>query len=100
LDWSPRERKRLATELHDHLPQILVVGDQPTIQTPGDDATMWQHQGHNLAERQGPFFWTTFSRHLRIRPVPGAMAPRSYLEALMNVAFQAKEWMTAHTLKH
>lgn len=31
---------------------------------PASDATMWQHQCHDLAERQSeiPFFATTFSR--------------------------------------
>jgi signal transduction histidine kinase len=64
LDWSARERKRLATELHDHLQQMLVGGDQSTIQTTSNDTAMWQHQGHDLAEceREGPVLLDNLSR--------------------------------------
>jgi hypothetical protein len=51
---------------------------------------------------KGPIFATTFSRP--IKDQSGAWRNDTSfglydLEALMNVAFEAKEWMTAHTLK-
>ena len=65
---------------------------------------MWQHQSHDLAERQreGPIL-----RNDLLSPVQGSVRAwhngisfgLNDLEALMNVAFEAKEWMTAHTLK-
>ena len=60
-------------------------------------ATIWE----NTSEK-GPFFATTFSRPFKDQ----ASAWRNDtsfglngLEALMNVAFEAKEWIAAHALK-
>ena len=60
-------------------------------------ATIWQ----NVSET-GPFFSTTFSRPFKDQS--GAWRKASSfglhdLEALMNVAFEAKEWIAAHALK-
>jgi hypothetical protein len=60
-------------------------------------ATIWQ----NVSEK-GPFFATTFSRPFKDQS--GAWRNDTSfslndLEALMNIACEAKEWMTAHTLK-
>jgi len=60
-------------------------------------ATIWQ----NVSEK-GPFFSTTFSRPLKDQS--GAWCNSTSfglndLEALMNVACEAKEWIAAHTLK-
>ena len=55
----------------------------------------------NVSEK-GAFFATTFSRPFKDHS--GAWHNSTSfglndLEALMNVAFEAKEWITAHTLK-
>ena len=60
-------------------------------------ATIWQ----NVSEK-GPFFATTFFRPFKDQS--GAWRNCTSfglndLEALMNVACKAKEWMTAHILK-
>ena len=60
-------------------------------------ATIWE----NTSEK-GPFFATTFSRPFKDQSGAwrnGASFGLNDLEALMNVAFEAKEWMTAHTPK-
>ncbi|UVT18568.1 MAG: hypothetical protein H8K03_12100 [Nitrospira sp.] len=60
-------------------------------------ATIWQ----NVSEK-GPFFATTFSRPFKDQAGAwhnGTSFGLNDLEALMTVAFEAKEWMTAHTLK-
>ena len=60
-------------------------------------ATIWR----NVSEK-GPFFSTTFSRTFKDQSGAwrnGTSFGFNELEALMNVAFEAKEWMTAHTLK-
>jgi len=60
-------------------------------------ATIWQ----NVSEK-GPFFATTFSRPFKDQSGAwrnGTSFWLNGLEALMNVAFEAKEWMAAHTLK-
>lgn len=60
-------------------------------------ATIWQ----NVSEK-GPFFSTTFSRPFKDQNGAwrnGTSFGLGDLEALMNVAFEAKEWMNAHTLK-
>jgi len=60
-------------------------------------ATIWQ----NVSEK-GPFFATTFSRPFKDLSGAwhnGSSFGLSDLEALMNVAYEAKEWMTARTLK-
>jgi hypothetical protein len=65
---------------------------------------MWEHQGHDLAEcqREGPVLRTTFTRPFKDQSGEwrdGTSFGLNDLEALMNVAFEAKEWMNAHTLK-
>ena len=60
-------------------------------------ATIWQ----NVSEK-GSFFATTFSRPFKDQSGAwrnGTSFGLNDLEALMNVAFEAKEWMTARTLK-
>ncbi len=60
-------------------------------------ATIWQN-----VNMKGPFFSTTFSRPFRDQSGAwhnGTSFGLNDLEALMTVAFEAKEWMTAHTLK-
>jgi len=60
-------------------------------------ATIWENVSEN-----GPFFATTFSRPFKDQSGAwhnGISFGLNDLEALMNVAFEAKEWMTAHTLK-
>lgn len=60
-------------------------------------ATIWQ----NVSEK-GPFFATTFSRPFKDQSGAwrnGTSFGLNDLEALMNDAFEAKEWMTTHTLK-
>lgn len=60
-------------------------------------ATIWQ----NVSEK-GPFIATTFSRPVKDQAGAwrnGTSFSLNDLEALMNVAFEAEEWMTAHTLK-
>jgi hypothetical protein len=60
-------------------------------------ATIWQ----NVSEK-GPIFATTFCRPFKDQSGMwhnGALFGLNDLEALMNVACEAKEWMTAHTLK-
>jgi hypothetical protein len=58
-------------------------------------ATIWQNDSE-----KGPFFATTFSRPFKDQS--GAWRS-SYglndLEALMNVALEAKQWIAAHVLK-
>jgi hypothetical protein len=51
---------------------------------------------------EGPFFSTTFSRPFKDQSGGwgnGTSFGLNDLEALMNVAFEAKEWITAQTLK-
>jgi hypothetical protein len=55
-------------------------------------ATIWQ----NVSEK-GPFFSTTFSRPFKDQS--GTFGLHD-LEALMRVALEAKEWISAHALKH
>ena len=60
-------------------------------------ATIWQ----NVSEK-GPFFSTTFSRPFKDQSGTWRNASSfglHDLEALMNIAFEAKEWIAAHTLK-
>jgi hypothetical protein len=59
--------------------------------------TIWQH-----VSEKGLFFATTFSWPFKDQSGVwrnGTSFGLNDLEALMNVAFEAKEWMTAHTLK-
>ncbi|GKS63955.1 hypothetical protein YTPLAS72_12590 [Nitrospira sp.] len=60
-------------------------------------ATIWQ----NVSEKK-PFFATTFSRPVKDHSGAwrnGTSFGLNDLEALMNVAFEAKEWITTHKLK-
>jgi hypothetical protein len=60
-------------------------------------ATIWQNVSEN-----GPFFATTFSRPFKDQSGAwrnGTSFGLNDLEALMNVAFEAKEWMAAHPPK-
>jgi len=61
------------------------------------EATIWQ----NVMEK-GSFFATTFSRPFKDQAGAwrnGTSFGLSDLEALMSVAFEAKEWIAAHVLK-
>lgn len=61
-------------------------------------ATIWQ----NTSEKSS-FFATTFSRSFKDQAGAwrnGNSFGLNELEALMNVAFEAKEWIAAHALKH
>jgi len=60
-------------------------------------AAIWEN-----ASEKGPFFATTFSRPFKDQS--GAWRNSTSfglddIEALMNVAFEAKEWITAHAIK-
>ena len=60
-------------------------------------ATIWQNTSKN-----GPFFSTTFSRSYKEQSGKwsnGTSFGLNDLEALMNVALEAKEWIAAHALK-
>jgi hypothetical protein len=60
-------------------------------------ATIWE----NVSEK-GPFFATTFSRPFKDQSGAwrnGTSFGLNDLEALMNVALEAKEWITAHVLR-
>jgi hypothetical protein len=61
-------------------------------------ATIWQ----NVSEK-GPFFATTFSRPFKDQSGAwrnGISFGLNDLEALLSVARDAKEWISAHALKH
>jgi hypothetical protein len=60
-------------------------------------ATIWQN-----SSEKGPFFSTTFSRLFKDQSGEwrnGTSFGLNDLEALMNVALEAKEWIAAHVLK-
>jgi len=60
-------------------------------------AAIWQNVSEN-----GPFFSTTFSRPFKDQSGAwrnGTSFGLNDLEALLTVAREAKEWMTAHALK-
>ena len=60
-------------------------------------ATIWE----NVSEK-GPFFATTFTRPFKNQSGAwrnGTSFGFSDLEALVTVAREAKEWMTAHVMK-
>ena len=61
-------------------------------------ATIWE----NISVK-GPFFSTTFSRSFKDQSGAwhnGTSFDLSDLEALLIVAREAKEWMSAHALRH
>lgn len=57
-------------------------------------ATIWQNVSEN-----GPFFATTISRPFKDQSGAWRNGTSFGLNDLMNVGFEAKEWITAHTLK-
>jgi hypothetical protein len=60
-------------------------------------ATIWQNDSE-----KGPFFATTFSRPFKDQSGAwrsGTSYGLNDLEALMNVALEAKKWIAAHVLK-
>ena len=60
-------------------------------------ATIWQNVSEN-----GPFFATTFSRPFKDKSGAwrnGTSFGLNNLEALLTVAREAKEWISAHALK-
>jgi hypothetical protein len=60
-------------------------------------ATIWEN-----TSKKGPFFATTFSRPFKDQSGMwrnGASFGLNDLEALMNVALEAREWIAARTLK-
>mgnify|MGYP001618896990 FL=1 len=78
----------------------MATNNQPatTLRYGRIKATIWQ----NVSEK-GPFFSTTFSRSFKDQSGVwrnGTSFGLSDLEALLIVAREAKEWMTAHALKH
>ena len=61
-------------------------------------ATIWE----NVSEK-GPFFVTTFTRPFKDQSGAwrnGTSFGLNDLEALVHVAHQAHEWISAHALKH
>jgi hypothetical protein len=65
---------------------------------------MWEHQDDDLAEsqREGPVLRNDLLRPFKDQSGAwrnGTSFGLNALEALINVAFEAKEWITAHTLK-
>ena len=78
----------------------MATNKQPThtLRCGNIKATIWQ----NLSEK-GPFFATTFSRPFKDQAGAwrnGTSFGLHDLEALMNVALEAKEWISAHAMKH
>jgi hypothetical protein len=70
----------------------LLVRESPSLHT---------RRKQNVSEK-GPFFATTFSRPFKDQGGvwrSGTSFGLNDLEALMNVAFEAKEWITAHDVK-
>ena len=60
-------------------------------------ATIWQNMGEN-----GPFFSTTFSRSYKDHSgkwCNGTSFGLTDLEAVLTVAYEAKEWIAARRLK-
>ena len=71
----------------------------PTTSVPSGNikATIWQ----NVSEK-GSFFSTTFSRPFKDQSGAwrnGTSFGLNDLEAIITVAYDAKEWITAHALK-
>ena len=68
-----------------------------TLQCGNITATIWQHVSEN-----GPFFSTTLSRPFKNQSVEWHNETSfglNDLEALVSVAREAKEWISAHDLK-
>jgi hypothetical protein len=69
-----------------------------TLRSGNIKATIWKNAGE-----KGPFFATTFSRPFKNQSGEwrnGTSFGPNDLEALINVALGAKEWIEAHALKH
>jgi hypothetical protein len=78
----------------------MATNKQPanTLRCGGIRATIWQNVSEN-----GPFFTTIFSRPFKDQSGEwhnGTSFGLIDLEALMNVALEAKEWIVAHALKY
>ena len=77
--------------------------NQLSYPTTGAAAAIWQHQGDDLTEceRERPYFATTFSGPFKDQSGArsnGSSLGLNDLEALMNVAFEAKEWINAYAI--
>ena len=77
----------------------MATNKQPanTLRCGNIKATIWENNSE-----KGPFFSTTFSRPFKDQSGTWRNASSfglHDLEALMNIAFEAKEWIAAHTLK-
>jgi hypothetical protein len=69
-----------------------------TLRSGNIKATIWQN-----ASEKGPFFVTTFSRPFKDQSGEWRNSTSfglNDLEALVTVAREAKEWISAHVLKH
>jgi hypothetical protein len=76
---------------------VLFTGRTKTLRCGNIKATIWQ----NVSEK-GAFFATTFSRPFKDQSGAwrnGTSFGLHDLEALMNVALEAREWIAAHALK-
>ena len=78
----------------------MATNKQPanTLRCGNIKATIWQN-----VSGQGPFFATRFSRPFKNQSGAwrnGTSFGLNDLEALLTVAREAKEWMTAHALKN
>ena len=78
----------------------MATNNKPANQLRCDNikATIWE----NTSEK-GPFYATTFSRPFKDQSGTwrnGTSFGLNDLEALVTVACDAKEWMSAHALKH
>ena len=78
----------------------MATNNQPatTLRYGRIKATIWE----NTSEK-GPFFATTFSRPFKDQSGEwrnGTSFGLNDLEALLTVAREAKEWISAHVLKH
>jgi hypothetical protein len=77
----------------------MATNNQPanTLRCGNIKATIWQN-----ASEKGPFFSTAFSRSFKDKSGAwrnGTSFGLNDLEALMDVAIEAKEWISAHPLK-
>ena len=72
----------------------MAINNKPSHSLRGGNikATIWENVGE-----KGPFFATTFSRPFQSGAWRnGTSFGLNDLEALMNVALEAKEWIAAH----
>ena len=78
----------------------MAINNKPatTLQRGIVKATIWEN-----ASKNGLSFSTTFSRSYKERSGKwsnGTSFGLNDLEALLTVAYEAKEWIAAHALKH